>query len=124
MSLKKLSHSSISLLQLLAFLNPDEILLEFLLSAKEGLTMELRSLLDNNVRLRESLQSLRGFSLVRVWGDRNKVSMHRLLQATIQDGFDDRIRSELMTSVIRMVLYGFPDMQVDRAKHLQVCRRY
>lgn len=52
------------LLKLFAFLNPDGILINFLLAGSPGLSNEIRKVVDQSFIFRESLALLRKFSLV------------------------------------------------------------
>src|SRR5439155_25498770 len=74
------------LLNLLAFLNPDGVLTDFLVAGKEGLDPELQNIMKIN-RLYEALGELERFSLIRrqpydTLGQR--ITIHRLVQTVIK----------------------------------------
>ena len=120
----KLSHpNAIALIQYLAFLNPDEISLDFLKDGIEALPSRIQVLIENNLRRVESLNALESFSLIRVFGEGRKISIHRLVQAVIQDDLDSSLQALIISDVIRLGLQSFPDIVSDASKR-ETCRRY
>ena len=63
-TLQKQSPHALQLLTLFAFLNPDEILVEFLQAGKEGLDEQLKQLVADPCIFDELLASLSNFSLI------------------------------------------------------------
>ena len=125
MSLECLQSScpaAIDLLQYLAFLNPDEILLDFLKDGIEALPSKIRALINDNLRRVEILNALESFSLIRVFGEGTKISIHRLVQAVIQDNLDSSLRALIISNVIRLGLQCFPEI-ADMSKR-EIYRRY
>ena len=127
MSLKRLRETcpnAIILVQFLVFQNPDEILLEFLRAGAQAVHLELRQIIENNVLLRESLAALEGYSLIRVFGGQ-KIRIHRLVQAIIQDDMESQIRSQVISDVIQLGLQSFPAIQgISDQSQREICRRY
>ena len=114
--------SAIALVQYLAFLNPDEILLDFLKGGIEALPSKIQMLIENNFRRIESLNALESFSLIRVFGEGRKISIHRLVQAVIQDDLESSQRGLIISDIIRLGLHSFPDLSDESNR--EICRRY
>jgi len=57
---------AIKLIRLLAFLNSDETLIEFLKAGSNELHSELKLIVNNNFLLRQSFHDLESYSLIRV----------------------------------------------------------
>ena len=73
------------LLQLLAFLNPDRILIDFLVAGREALDNDMRLLMENDANLAKSLLQLEKVSLIK-WSRPTKIlSVHRLVQTVVKD---------------------------------------
>ena len=124
MSLRQLQTrfpNSIVLIHHLVFLNPDEILLEFIKSGMQAVQRELREIIENKLLLRESLDALESYSLIRVFSGQ-KIRIHRLVQAVIQDDLDAQIRSRVISDVLRLGLRSFPNISDETQR--QLCRRY
>ena len=118
--LAAINPSSIKLIQLLAFMNPDEILIEFLKAGNTGVWPELKSILNNDFFLRQSLRDLECYSLVRVWDDGRKTTIHRLVQSVIRDDLGKEFESLLASQAIQLGLSAFPDTV--EGTNRQICR--
>jgi tetratricopeptide (TPR) repeat protein len=127
MSLERLRTScpnSIILVQFLVFQNPDEILLEFLRAGAEAVNPELRQIIENNLLLRESLAALESYSLIRV-SRGQKIRIHRLVQAIIQDDMESELRLRVISDVIQLGLRSFPAISdISDQSQREICRRY
>ena len=73
------------LLQLLAFLNPDGILIEFLKSGSDGMDENLKRVVSDEFEFLEALSSLETLSLIKWDQQHNSVLVHRLVQAVVKD---------------------------------------
>src|SRR6202035_432048 len=73
------------LLQVLAFLNPDVIFVDFLTDAKGAFDSELHRTSSDSMNFATALLSLEKFSLVKWSRESNALSMHRLIQAVVKD---------------------------------------
>ena len=122
MSLRRLETTSKNLIELLAYLNPDEILLDFLTAGKSGLPPELGLFVNNTFLLRQVLHDLETYSLIRVWDEGRKITIHRLVQYVIRDDLDSKYRRVLIARVLRLGLSAFPDAVV--GSNYQTCRIY
>ena len=120
--LKTINPNSIKLIELLAFLNPDEILMEFLKAGYMGVGPELKSILSDDFFLRQSIRDLECYSLVRVWDGGRKITIHRLVQSVIRDDLDMESESFLHAQVIQLGLFAFPNTV--EGTNRQTCRAY
>jgi hypothetical protein len=77
------------LLNLFAFLNADEILIEFLEAGRARLSEVLRALIGNKFEFLKVLGELEQYSLIRRPSPRRIISIHRLVQAVIKDSLVD-----------------------------------
>jgi len=90
--LEKYHPDAVSLLYLFAFMHPDGIPVEYLRLGASGLGPRLQEILLSELRLQESLAALDSISLIRRSHDGTVISIHRLVQATIQNHLDARTR--------------------------------
>ena len=96
------------LLQLLAFLNPDLILLKFLQSGSNGLDENLHNLLNDTVELDEALRVLAQFSLIKRVQSGQGIWIHRLIQEAIQHDLEEEDLPKWWEKVAKLCLYAFP----------------
>ena len=116
-----------NLLRILAFLNPDGVLIEFLMAGADGLEGDLRELLSNRIDLAMAVSQLERLSLVK-W-DRlgQSISIHRLIQEVVSDEMSEDEQTMNMSLVIDLIAEAFPiknpddDITLDM-RHL--CQRY
>lgn len=119
--LQKEGPNATKLLTLFAFLNPDEILIEFLQSGSAGLDEPLKSLIMNNCALNELLTSLADFSLIRRYQGGKSIAMHRLVQTVMKDGLSSEERAVWRRRSLELSMQAFP---WPRQKDIAVHRRY
>ena len=96
-------------LQLFSFLNPDEILIDFLLSGAEALDNDLQQILSSESEMATILIELEKFSLIK-WDRSNKlISIHRLVQRIVCDemSYDDQTLT--MGAMIDLCSQAFPE---------------
>jgi tetratricopeptide (TPR) repeat protein len=110
------------LLQLLAFLNPDGILIDFLRAGAESLDENLRLVISSRSKLAETLLELEKFSLIKFHRAEGLISIHRLVQTVVSDEMTeaDRISSE--KNVIELCLQAFPEELTNETR--STCRQY
>ena len=118
---KERNTDAAQLLNLFAFLNPDEILIEFLEAGRAALTESLNTLIGDSFNLNTALEILEQFSLIRRPSDGRIVSIHRLVQAVIRDNLRNEDKRRFMEMVVALFLCGFPPFEEDKR---QTCRRY
>ena len=97
------------LLQLLAFLNPDLILLRFLQVGSNGLDDNLRNLLNDTVELEEALRVLAQFSLIKRVQSGQGIWIHRLIQEAIQHDMKEEDLLRCWEKVAKLCLNAFPE---------------
>jgi len=83
--IRKNNPIAVQLFRLLAFLNPDNILIDFLKSGVAGLDHDLQRLLSDEFEFSNALLSFETFSLVKWNRQRSSISLHRLVQAVVKD---------------------------------------
>ena len=99
------------LLHLIAFLNSDGILLEFLEAGAAGLDDELREIVSDRDRLYEALAELQRFSLIGRQGlhtDRQVITVHRLVQFVIKDEMSSEQSAHICSEVMSLCDSAFP----------------
>jgi tetratricopeptide (TPR) repeat protein len=94
------------LLKLFAFLAPDDIPKSLLIEGAEDLPEPLRSVLKDSIKLNDAVAALRRYSLINVADD--KFSIHRLVQAVIQDSLDEDEKKRWVEAAVRLVNKAFP----------------
>ena len=109
------------LLTLLAFLNADQILIEFLETGRAGLAQSLEKLVGDPFEFPKALGVLEQYSLIRRPGDGHTISMHRLVQAVIIDNLNHNEERMFMEMTAALFLYAFPNFEEDK-RH--ICRRF
>ena len=96
------------LFQLLAYLNPDGVLIDFLQAGVEALPDNLKQLVANQVDLSKALIELEKFSLLK-WNRLTKTLLiHRLVQAVVKYEMSDSESILLRTTVINLCEQSFP----------------
>lgn len=110
-SIEESNSDASKLLQLLAFLNPDGILLEFLEVGVDGMDDELREIVGNRDRLFEALGELQRFSLIGRQGshtDEQRITIHRLVQCVIKDEMSSEQYDRMVSTVVSLCNAAFP----------------
>ncbi len=97
---------AVDLLNLLAFLGPDEIPLSVVTGGRKQLPEALSATAENAVAMDRAIKPLRQYSLVERSGD--SVTVHRLVQAVVRDRLDDRERKKWAEAAVRLVNDAFP----------------
>src|SRR5271170_1348308 len=120
-TVKKRNPDAAQLLKLFAFLNPDEILVEFLEDGKAGLPEPLNTLIGDSFEFNKALGDLEQFSLIRRPGDGRTISIHRLVQAVIKDNLVKEDKQKFMKIAVALFGCAFPQFQEDER---QICREY
>jgi tetratricopeptide (TPR) repeat protein len=113
------------LLRLLAFLNPDGILVDFLDRGNEGLNAELREIITNEDRFYEALCELERFSMIERHDEctnAQHIVIHRLVQSVIKDEMSPEDFSTMAEAVIGLCDCAFP-RQDDWSNEMLLQRR-
>ena len=110
------------LFQLLSFLNPDGILIDFLQAGVEALRDNLRQLVSNRIDMSKALIELEKFSLLK-WNRFTKTLLvHRLMQAAVKDEISDSDSMTLRNTIIELCDQSFPQIWTNENRAL--CRVY
>lgn len=113
-----------TLLRLLAFLNPDGILVDFLRSGSQGLDDAFRQVIEDEIVFHDALELLQRYSLVTLSQQNDAIIIHRLVQAVIKDELDVNELQTFRENIISVCSLVFPFVDdtmtmTDRMK----CRR-
>ncbi|MBI5521341.1 MAG: toll/interleukin-1 receptor domain-containing protein [Desulfarculus sp.] len=98
---QKKSPAAAELLNLCAFLAPDDIPLEIIKEGKEFLPPALAGAVDDPLPWNEALAALKAYSLVQREGD--SLSVHRLVQAVTRDRLGEKGRKKWAGAAVRVV---------------------
>jgi tetratricopeptide (TPR) repeat protein len=109
LSIKKvetLSPTAAQLMNLCAFLAPDDIPRDILQTGKEFLPEPLSQAVTDESQWNDAMQALRRYSLVERSGD--VISLHRLVQAVIRSRLNEGGEKEWASAVVKVVNRSFP----------------
>lgn len=120
--LKAINQPAIKLLQLLAFMSPDGVLVDFLASGRTEMSPEMQEIVGDDISLTDALAALEMFSLVRRFNNGENIHIHRLVQAVIVDNLDEMETELVLSDVLQMGLAAFPECEDDLSR--EKCRRY
>ena len=113
LQIKKNNADASRLLQLLAFMNPDGILTDFLEAGSYGVVdIELQATMADSHRLFEALSELGRFSIIGRQNDDvagQRITIHRLVQSVIQDEMSQENFATMEESLIELCDSAFPD---------------
>ncbi|UNI18783.1 hypothetical protein JDV02_005033 [Purpureocillium takamizusanense] len=108
-SLEKLNDTSVCLLNLLSFLDPDGIFEEVLMQGSQGICDEEFSFLSDEMNLGDASEELLKTSLINRTAESASLSMHRLLQSAIQGRLTKSESTRYIDLVVDLLCWGFPD---------------
>src|SRR5208282_2765431 len=110
------------LFQLLSFLNPDGIVIDFLRDGAEVLQDDLRQVVSNQIDMSKALIELEKFSLLK-WNRLTKTLLiHRLVQSVVKDEMSDSDSMTLRITIINLCDRSFPQEWTNENREL--CRIY
>jgi tetratricopeptide (TPR) repeat protein len=98
----KYGQHAMKLLQLLAFLNPDGILIEFLKEGGAGLSDDLLEIINDQFIFHEALNSLQQLSLVSRSKNMESVIVHRLIQAVTKEELSETTHATYQSEVLAL----------------------
>ena len=105
------SPAAADLLRLLAFLHPDAIPEAMFLSGAAELGPHLLAMAEDHARLQEAISIMQSYSLVRRHPETKMLSIHRMVQAVIQDGLDAADRHAWSERAALAVNTAFPHVE-------------
>jgi len=122
MSFDLLQNHPTRLLRLFSFLNPDGILIPFLVSGAEALQKDLQDIIFDQTEMATALLELEKFSLIK-WDRPNRsVAIHRLVQMVVIDQMSEEDSRSTLTNIIELFTRAFPEMTTNETRPL--CRTY
>ena len=117
---KQISSPGADLLNLFAFLSPDDIPVEMLNSGVEYLPGSLAAVAGDPLAFDDAVDPLRRYSLVEVIAD--TISVHRLVQAVTRDRLDEDELKKWAEAAVSIVNKAFPSIS-DDVQTWPVCSR-
>jgi tetratricopeptide (TPR) repeat protein len=100
--------AAVDLLNLCAFLGPDDIPLRMLSEGKEYLPERLGETVADELEMNEAVGALRRYSLVEVDVEKESLSVHRLVQAVVRDGLGEDESKVWAGAAVDVVDEAFP----------------
>jgi tetratricopeptide (TPR) repeat protein len=105
---RKSAPQAANLLQVLSFLNPDGVLIDFLVSGAQVLDNNLREFIINPLDRAKTLIELERFSLLK-WNRMTKtLVIHRLVQAVLRDEMSEGDRITIGDTIVEICDKSFP----------------
>jgi hypothetical protein len=112
----------VKLLKLLVFLNPDGVLVEFLVNGAGALEKDLKQVVLNELEMAEALIMSEKYSLIKWDRVKNALSIHRLVQMLIKDEMLDSELTSALEVVVDLCNQSFP-LEINNETR-QKCRLY
>ena len=122
MSFNRLQKYPAKLLRLFSFLNPDSILIAFLVSGAEALQEDLQHIIFDQTEMATALLELEKFSLIKWDRPKKSITIHRLVQAVVIDQMSDEDSRSTLTNIIDLFTQAFPKLLTNETRPL--CRKY
>ena len=82
----------------------------------------MKLIVNDDFCLRQSLDDLESYSLIRVWDEGRKITIHRLVQYVIRDDLESNAHNVLIAQIIQMACSAFP--YTVKGINRGICRRY
>ncbi len=120
--IEKISPTAVELLRFCVFLHPDAIPEELIIHGATELGPTLQPVITDPFSLDATIATLRKFSLVRRNADTNMLSMHRLVQAVLQDRMSEKTQRLWAERTVRAINLVLPD--VSEYFMWQRCQQY
>lgn len=120
---QKANPAAIELLRLCAFLDPDAIPEEMVTGGTQALVSGLGPVSSDSYKMNEAVAELLRFSLIHRDSKAKTLTIHRLVQAVIQDDMKADSRRTWAERAIRTVNHAFPN-NVDKSETWPRCERY
>jgi tetratricopeptide (TPR) repeat protein len=116
----QLSSAGADLLNLCAFLAPDDIPVELLKDGAQHLPESLTAVASDPLAFDDAVDPLRRYSLIEITAE--TISIHRLVQAVTRDRLDEDERKKWAEAAVRIVDEAFP-FKSDDVRTWPVCSR-
>lgn len=115
------SRAAADLLRLCAYLAPDTIAEEIIIQGAPYLGSQLEPMAANVYGLNQAIEELRNYSLISRDSKTNMLSIHRLVQAVLQDALSDEKRRLWKERAVYAVNTSFPGLE---PSHWAACERW
>ncbi len=115
------SLAAADLLRLLAFLYPEAIPEEIIITGAVELGPTLHSIASDPLKVNEAIELLLRYSLIRRTPEVKSLSIHRLVQAVLKDGMNKDTQRLWAERTIRAVNRAFPDVELQTWERCQRC---
>lgn len=115
------SPAAADLLRLLAFLNPETIPEEIITAGASELGAILGPVAADPLQYNAAIEKLLKYSLIRRNSEGRFLSVHRLVQAVLRDGIDNKQQRLWAERAIRAINLAFPDVEVATWTQCQRC---
>ena len=106
------SPGGVGLLQLCAFLAPDDIPRDVIVSGADHLPEPLSATVRDEIAFDEAVSAIRRYSLIDAAGE-STLSMHRLVQAVVRHRLDPSERARWAEAAVSIVNIAFPHESAD-----------
>jgi tetratricopeptide (TPR) repeat protein len=100
--------AAVELLQLCAFLAPDDIPEELIIGGTPNLSPALKSIVNDQIAWNSAIATLLQYSLMRRDSSNKTLSIHRLVQAVLRDSMNDETAHQWAERTVRIVNRAFP----------------
>jgi tetratricopeptide (TPR) repeat protein/tRNA A-37 threonylcarbamoyl transferase component Bud32 len=118
--IQKESPAAVELMNLCAFLAPDDIPLNIFREGKESLPETLRDIVTDRLKFDKAIAAILRYSMANRKSD--AISVHKLVQTVVKDKLTDEENQIYIKSVIRLLMSLFPQ-EVDKVDKLMDCSR-
>ncbi|MEK6304632.1 MAG: FxSxx-COOH system tetratricopeptide repeat protein [Acidobacteriota bacterium] len=105
---KDISPAAADLMNLCAFMAPDNIPLEIIAKGAAHLPVPLTKVVADPLLLGEAVAALRHYSLVKVGSSNNSLAVHRLVQAVVRDQLSEGDKDRWCEVAVRILNDAFP----------------
>ncbi len=112
-----------ALLTACAFLAPDEIPERFFAQGAEQLGMDFTAMAADPLQFQAAIKTLLTYSLIQRHPATQTLTIHRLIQAVVQERLIDRDRRNWVERVTKAMTHVFPPTDKSQADYWQACER-
>ena len=117
------------LLKLCAYFAPEAIPEAIILKGADKLSLSLRQVAKNRLQFNHACQVLLNYSLIKRSAREAAISIHRLVQAVLQDSMDEDTQRSWAGQAVRALEHVFYEADTDQEieqyiPHAQVCAIY
>jgi tetratricopeptide (TPR) repeat protein len=119
---KKRNPAAVELMNLLAFLAPDDITRDLIAKGAQYLPEPLASATRDSIDFNDTISAARRYSLIDADATNESLSMHRLVQAVIRDNLDETSKRKWAHAAVELLNNAFP-LNSDQVENWPECAR-